>query len=154
MLASADAELQSAASLSGTSAEVRIATRLSEIEAQVNRSIRGGMSFLATVAATAPFIGLFGTVWGIMNSFIGISKVQTTNLAVVAPGIAEALLATAVGLVAAIPAVILYNQLGQNIAAFKRLTKEARGEVARIVSRQIEHDVLKPHPVRLNVAAE
>lgn len=73
-----------------------------------------------------------------MNSFIGISKTQTTNLAVVAPGIAEALLATAIGLVAAIPAVMLYNQLSQNIADFKRLMRETKGEVWRIVSRQAD----------------
>ena len=72
---------------------------------------------LATIGATAPFVGLFGTVWGIMNSFIGISKSQTTNLAVVAPGIAEALLATALGLVAAIPAVVIYNLFARQIAA-------------------------------------
>ena len=80
------------------------------------RRVRLGMGLLATIGATSPFVGLFGTVWGIMNAFIGISKAQTTNLAVVAPGIAEALLATAIGLVAAIPAVIIYNH-------FARVTK-------------------------------
>jgi biopolymer transport protein ExbB len=127
----------SGGALQPTSAD-RIHSRLTEIELQVSRQIRGGMSFLATVAATGPFIGLFGTVWGIMNSFIGISKAQTTNLAVVAPGIAEALLATAIGLVAAIPAVILYNNLGKNVGTFKRLTRETRGEVERIVSREMD----------------
>ena len=116
----------------------RIHSRLGEIEARISRDVRGGMSFLATVGATAPFIGLFGTVWGIMNSFIGISKAQTTSLAVVAPGIAEALLATAIGLVAAIPAVILYNNLGKGIATFRRLVRETRGEVERIASREME----------------
>jgi biopolymer transport protein ExbB len=116
----------------------RIRSRLGEIELGVSRDIRGGMSFLATVAATAPFIGLFGTVWGIMNSFIGISKSQTTNLAVVAPGIAEALLATAIGLVAAIPAVILYNNLGKGVSAYRRLARETRGEVERISSRELD----------------
>jgi len=116
----------------------RIHSRLSEIETRVGRDIRGGMSFLATVAATAPFIGLFGTVWGIMNSFIGISKSQTTNLAVVAPGIAEALLATAIGLVAAIPAVILYNNLGKGVGSYRRLARETRGEVERIASREVD----------------
>jgi biopolymer transport protein ExbB len=112
------------------------------------------LSFLATVGATAPFIGLFGTVWGIMNSFIGISKSQTTNLAVVAPGIAEALLATAIGLVAAIPAVILYNQLGHGIASFKRLSRETKGEVGRIVSRQIEWHSAQRAPSHIKLAAE
>jgi len=116
----------------------RIHSRLAEIELEVGRDIRSGMSFLATVAATGPFIGLFGTVWGIMNSFIGISKSQTTNLAVVAPGIAEALLATAIGLVAAIPAVILYNNLGKGVGAYKRLARETRGEVERIASRELD----------------
>jgi biopolymer transport protein ExbB len=87
----------------------RIASRLERIEASYGRRILRGTGVLATIGATAPFVGLFGTVWGIMNSFIGISKSHTTNLAVVAPGIAEALLATAFGLAAAIPAVVIYN---------------------------------------------
>src|SRR5262249_23307316 len=82
------------------------ASRFSGITKGEARGVRRGMSLLATIGSTAPFVGLFGTVWGIMNSFIGISKAQTTNLAVVAPGIAEALLATAIGLAAAIPAVM------------------------------------------------
>ena len=80
-----------------------------------------GTSILATIGATAPFVGLFGTVWGIMNSFIGISKLHTTNLAVVAPGIAEALLATAFGLAAAIPAVVIYNMFARSIAQYRAL---------------------------------
>jgi biopolymer transport protein ExbB len=116
----------------------RVASRLAEIEAMLARRMRRGMSLLATVGATAPFIGLFGTVWGIMNSFIGISKSQTTNLAVVAPGIAEALLATAFGLVAAIPAVILYNQLSRSIAEYRALVRESGGEVERLVSRDLD----------------
>src|SRR5262245_43740801 len=87
----------------------RIALSLERIEKAAARRIARGTGVLATIGATAPFVGLFGTVWGIMNSFIGISKSQTTNLAVVAPGIAEALLATALGLAAAIPAVVIYN---------------------------------------------
>src|SRR5262249_56595704 len=87
----------------------RVASSFSEITRSEARRVRFGMGMLATIGATAPFVGLFGTVWGIMNSFIGISKLQTTNLAVVAPGIAEALLATAIGLFAAIPAVMIYN---------------------------------------------
>jgi biopolymer transport protein ExbB len=115
-----------------------VASRLAGLEATLARRMRRGMSLLATVGATSPFIGLFGTVWGIMNSFIGISKSQTTNLAVVAPGIAEALLATAIGLVAAIPAVILYNQLNRSIAEYRALVKETSGEVERLVSRDID----------------
>ena len=154
MLDAARRELQTATNLARTSVQDRVQSRLGEIETEANRSIRGGMSFLATVGATAPFIGLFGTVWGIMNSFIGISKSQTTNLAVVAPGIAEALLATAIGLVAAIPAVILYNQLGHGIAGFKRLTRETKGEVGRILSRQIERQTVERPAVKLHMAAE
>ena len=87
----------------------RVASRLNADRGGAGRAMARGTGMLATIGATAPFVGLFGTVWGIMNSFIGISKAQTTNLAVVAPGIAEALLATAIGLVAAIPAVVIYN---------------------------------------------
>ena len=79
------------------------------------------LSFLATVGSVSPYVGLFGTVWGIMNSFIGISKSQTTNLAVVAPGIAEALLATALGLAAAIPAVVIYNHFARQVASYRAL---------------------------------
>ena len=98
----------------------RIASRLERVEAALSRRISRGTGILATIGATAPFVGLFGTVWGIMNSFIGISKSHTTNLAVVAPGIAEALLATALGLAAAIPAVVIYNLFSRQIRAIAR----------------------------------
>ena len=97
-----------------------------------------GTHLLATIGATAPFVGLFGTVWGIMNAFIGISKSHTTNLAVVAPGIAEALLATAIGLVAAIPAVIIYNLFARSIAGYRALISDASGAILRHVSRDLE----------------
>jgi biopolymer transport protein ExbB len=97
-----------------------------------------GTGLLATIGATAPFVGLFGTVWGIMNSFIGISKAQTTNLAVVAPGIAEALLATAIGLFAAIPAVIIYNLFARWTAGYRALVGDAAAEVLRLVSRDLD----------------
>ena len=96
-----------------------------------------GTGVLATIGATAPFVGLFGTVWGIMNSFIGISQSHTTNLAVVAPGIAEALLATACGLVAAIPAVAIYNHFARQGAAYKALTGDMAAAVLRLVSRDL-----------------
>jgi biopolymer transport protein ExbB len=139
-LEAAAAEIGLAAGLASRPADVkdRTSSRLTEIEAAAARSMRGGTGILATVGATAPFIGLFGTVWGIMNSFIGISRAHTTNLAVVAPGIAEALLATAIGLVAAIPAVILYNQIGRSIAGYRALAQGAAGEVERIVSRDLD----------------
>src|SRR4030081_367211 len=89
------------------------ASGVAEIVRAEARRIRLGMGLLATIGTTSPFVGLFGTVWGIMNSFIGISKSQTTNLALVADGIAEALLATALGLDAAIPAVIIYNHFAR-----------------------------------------
>jgi biopolymer transport protein ExbB len=96
------------------------------------------MGLLATIGATSPFVGLFGTVWGIMNSFIGISKAQTTNLAVVAPGIAEALLATAIGLVAAIPAVIIYNHFARVTKGYLELVNRASGSAARLLSRDLD----------------
>ena len=96
------------------------------------------MGMLATIGATAPFVGLFGTVWGIMNSFIGISKAHTTNLAVVAPGIAEALLATAFGLVAAVPAVVIYNMFARSISGYRALLADASAQVIRHVSRDLD----------------
>ena len=97
-----------------------------------------GQTFLATVASSAPFVGLFGTVWGIMNSFIGISKAQTTNLAIVAPGIAEALLATAIGLVAAIPAVVIYNFLARAITGYRQNLGDASAAIERLASRDLD----------------
>lgn len=115
----------------------RVASSLDRIEAAAGRQVTKGTSILATIGATAPFVGLFGTVWGIMNSFIGISEAQTTNLAVVAPGIAEALLATAIGLVAAIPAVVIYNHFARQIAAYKALVGDTSAGVLRLVSRDL-----------------
>ena len=116
----------------------RVASSFSEIVRAEARHMRHGMGFLASIGATAPFIGLFGTVWGIMNSFIGISKSQTTNLAVVAPGIAEALLATAIGLVAAIPAVLIYNHFTRETRVYLELVSRASGAVGRLLSRDID----------------
>ncbi|MFP8967607.1 tonB-system energizer ExbB [Pokkaliibacter sp. CJK22405] len=116
----------------------RVDSRLNRVEAQAARRMNLGTGVLATIGSTSPFVGLFGTVWGIMNSFIGISQSQTTNLAVVAPGIAEALLATAIGLVAAIPAVVLYNHFARSIGAYKALMADTSAEVGRIVSRDLD----------------
>jgi len=116
----------------------RIASRLERLEARFGRRISRGTGVLATIGATAPFVGLFGTVWGIMNSFVGISKSHTTNLAVVAPGIAEALLATAFGLAAAIPAVVIYNVFARSIAGYRALLGDAAAEVMRLASRDLE----------------
>jgi biopolymer transport protein ExbB len=115
----------------------RIAARFERIEAGAGRQMLRGTSILATIGATAPFVGLFGTVWGIMNSFIGISKLHTTNLAVVAPGIAEALLATAFGLAAAIPAVVIYNMFSRSIAQYRALYADTSVEIMTLVSRDL-----------------
>jgi biopolymer transport protein ExbB len=116
----------------------RAASNFGEIVRAEARRIRLGMGLLATIGATSPFVGLFGTVWGIMNSFIGISKSQTTNLAVVAPGIAEALLATAIGLVAAIPAVIIYNHFSRVTKGYLELVNRASGAAGRLLSRDLD----------------
>jgi biopolymer transport protein TolQ len=96
------------------------------------------MVFLATVGSTAPFVGLFGTVWGIMNSFQAIAMSNDTSLAVVAPGIAEALFATALGLVAAIPAVVAYNKFSTDIRRFANRMEGFASEFSAILSRQLE----------------
>jgi biopolymer transport protein ExbB len=139
LLDAAVTELELSAGSSGKEGlKERIASRLERIEAGFARRIQRGTGVLATIGATAPFVGLFGTVWGIMNSFIGISKAQTTNLAVVAPGIAEALLATAVGLAAAIPAVVIYNVFSRSIAGYRALLGDAAAEVQRLVGRDLD----------------
>ena len=129
----------------------RVASRLERLEAAAARRMIRGTGILASIGATAPFVGLFGTVWGIMNSFIGISKAHTTNLAVVAPGIAEALLATALGLVAAIPAVVMYNLLSRWTAGYRAQHADASAAVLRLVSRDLDRGV--PHAAR-RAAAE
>ena len=113
----------------------RVALRLERVQAAMARRISRGTGLLATIGATAPFVGLFGTVWGIMNAFIGISESHTTNLAVVAPGIAEALLATAMGLVAAIPAVVIYNHLARVIGSYRAILDDAAAQLLLTISR-------------------
>ncbi len=102
------------------------------------------MVFLATVGSAAPFIGLFGTVWGIMNSFSAIAGMQNTNLAVVAPGIAEALFATAIGLIAAIPATIAYNKIASDLARFAGRLEAFAAEFGAILSRQADAAAAEP----------
>ena len=138
LVEAATREQQRSNDLSAEGVKERLAIALSRIAARAGRSMTRGTGLLATIGATAPFVGLFGTVWGIMNSFIGISQSHTTNLAVVAPGIAEALLATAIGLVAAIPAVIIYNIFARAIAGYRALLSDASGEVLQHVSRDLE----------------
>jgi biopolymer transport protein ExbB len=139
LLAAALREARMSAGLSSdTGIKERAASSFAEITRAEARKMRFGMGVLATIGATSPFVGLFGTVWGIMNSFIGISKSQTTNLAVVAPGIAEALLATAIGLVAAIPAVIIYNHFARVAKAYLERVNRASGAAGRLLSRDLD----------------
>nr|WP_319527046.1 tonB-system energizer ExbB [Pseudomonas laurentiana] len=131
----------------------RVSFRLERLVAASGRNMSSGTGVLATIGSTAPFVGLFGTVWGIMNSFIGIAKTQTTNLAVVAPGIAEALLATALGLVAAIPAVVIYNVFARSIAGYKAQVSDASAQVLLLVSRDLDQQpgerIAQPHMVKV-----
>lgn len=121
----------------------RVTSHLSRIEAQTTRRISRGTGMLATVGSTAPFVGLFGTVWGIMNSFISIAETQTTNLAVVAPGIAEALLATGIGLVAAIPAVMIYNMFARATGGYRMRIADNSAAVQRLISRELDLDAAR-----------
>lgn len=147
LIRAADLEMRVSAEVSATDKDgvkERVGSRLERIEAAAGRRMGVGTGILATIGATAPFVGLFGTVWGIMNSFIGISQSQTTNLAVVAPGIAEALLATAIGLVAAIPAVVIYNMFARAIAGYRALVADSAAEVLRLVSRDLDRQTSVP----------
>jgi biopolymer transport protein ExbB len=153
MLDAAQAEIHaSIAARDKDGIKERVASRLERIEAASGRSINRGTGILATIGATAPFVGLFGTVWGIMNSFIGISVAHTTNLAVVAPGIAEALLATAIGLFAAIPAVVMYNAFARSIAAYRAQLGDASAAVLRLVSRDLDRDTAAKPVTRVKAA--
>lgn len=147
-------EWESSEGLPAEGIKERVAISLSRIEAAAGRQMAVGTGVLATIGATAPFVGLFGTVWGIMNSFIGISKAHTTNLAVVAPGIAEALLATAIGLVAAIPAVIIYNVFARAIASYKARLADTSAEVMRHLSRDLDRAAQGKRGPSLRAAAE
>jgi biopolymer transport protein ExbB len=117
---------------------IRAQSAVAAVQASLARRLSGGMQFLATVGSTGPFIGLFGTVYGIMHSFIGIANSNTTNLAVVAPGIAEALLATGLGLFAAIPSVVFYNYFQTSITSFGSRTEGFVAELMNAISRQLD----------------
>lgn len=139
--ATAEIELSRQAGVLGTHPEhalVRAQAAIGAVQASLTRRLSGGMQFLASVGSNGPFIGLFGTVYGIMNSFIGIANTNTTNLAVVAPGIAEALLATGLGLFAAIPSVIFYNYFQTRIAAYGARTDGFVAELTNAISRQLD----------------
>ncbi len=116
----------------------RAATAVNAVQASLTKRMSSGMQFLASVGSSGPFIGLFGTVYGIMNSFIGIANTNTTNLAVVAPGIAEALLATGIGLFAAIPSVIFYNYFQTRISGYGTRTEGFVAELMNAISRQLD----------------
>ncbi|MAU94887.1 MAG: tonB-system energizer ExbB [Fulvimarina sp.] len=151
---SAAGELERSAGLSPDGVKERVAIGLSRIEANAARSLNRGTGLLATVGSIAPFVGLFGTVWGIMDSFIGISEANTTNLAVVAPGIAEALLATAIGLVAAIPSVVIYNVFARSIAGYRAILSDAAALVMQHLSRDLERGAAAGRSRPLAEAAE
>jgi biopolymer transport protein ExbB len=138
MMEATGQEIRLSANLQSYGLKERIAWQLERIESASTRKISRGTGVLATIGSTAPFVGLFGTVWGIMNSFIGISNAHTTNLAVVAPGIAQALLATALGLVAAIPAVVIYNVLARSTAHYRALLGDASAQLMQLVSRDLD----------------
>ena len=126
----------------GDGLKERVASRLQRLQAAAGRRLSRGTGILASIGSTAPFVGLLGTVWGIMNAFIGISRAQTSNLAVVAPGIAEALLATAIGLIAAIPAVIIYNVFARAIAGYRQTLGDLAAAIERLVSRDLDFRTL------------
>ncbi|MFT3996784.1 MAG: MotA/TolQ/ExbB proton channel family protein [Asticcacaulis sp.] len=116
----------------------RASSSINAVQAGLAKRLSGGLVFLASTGSIGPFVGLFGTVYGIMNSFIGIANTQTTNLAVVAPGIAEALLATGIGLAAAIPAVVMYNIFNTQIAAYGTRSEQFVSELMNSLSRQLD----------------
>ena len=120
------------------SALMRAQQAVAAVQAGLAKRLSGGQQFLASTGSTGPFIGLFGTVYGIMNSFIGIANSNTTNLAVVAPGIAEALLATGIGLFAAIPAVIFYNYFNTRISAYGTRSDGFAAELTNAISRNLD----------------
>src|SRR5690554_245998 len=140
LLLAADLECRQSRQLPASGIKERLQGRFARIEANEARKAKRATGILATVGSTASFIGLFGTVWGIMNSFIGIADAQTTNLAVVAPGIAEALLATALGLVAAIPAVMMYNHFARKVTDHRAMISTMAGDVLRLVSRDLDRE--------------
>jgi biopolymer transport protein ExbB len=143
LIAAAQSEIRESPDLRHEGIKERLSWQLERIELAAGRHVARGMSILATIGAVAPFVGLFGTVWGIMNSFVGISRAHTTNLAVVAPGIAEALLATAFGLAAAIPAVVIYNAFTRSIGGYRALLADASIAVLRLVSRDLDRQAAK-----------
>ena len=157
MVSAAQAEIGISSGLGKDGVKERVTSELSRVEAGAARSMQSGAMVLGSIGSTAPFIGLFGTVWGIMNSFIGIAESGTTSLSVVAPGIAEALLATAIGLVAAIPAVLLYNHITRVVSGYRARIGDAAALVERCLSRDLDRRAEQTTSARTtlrNLAAE
>ncbi|MCY1644718.1 tonB-system energizer ExbB [Methylorubrum sp. SL192] len=156
LLVEAEEELTLSRGLPSEGVKERAAIALGRIEAMVGKRMASGTGILATVGSIGPFVGLFGTVWGIMGSFIGIANSNTTNLAVVAPGIAEALLATGIGLVAAIPAVVIYNALTRSITGYRAMTGDAVALIMRHLSRDLDRREFGTYGAKsgIRVAAE
>ncbi|EKM33998.1 tonB-system energizer ExbB [Vibrio harveyi] len=138
-------QLSSLGSASENGIKERVQLRLERVQAELGRSITSLTGILATIGSVGPFVGLFGTVWGIMNAFIGIAKSQNTTLVVVAPGIAEALLATAIGLVAAIPAVVIYNYFTRKISGYKAQLADVSVALMILVSRDLDQKRMQSH---------
>jgi biopolymer transport protein ExbB len=156
LLVEVDGEVGLSQGLPSDGIKERAAIALTRIEARVGKRMASGTVILATIGSIGPFVGLFGTVWGIMGSFIGIANSNTTSLAVVAPGIAEALLATGIGLVAAIPAVVIYNALTRSISGYRALVGDAVALIMRHLSRDLDmrEGVTYGRPSNLRLAAE
>ena len=158
LMAAAQAERALGAGLPRDGVLDRAASELSALETATQRRLQSGVALIGTVAATAPFVGLFGTVWGIMNSFTGIAASKTTNLAVVAPGIAEALLATGIGLFAAIPALLFFNHLTRLLASHRAALAEVSRRIVSALSRDLDRaavlDVPGEHARVLQLAGE
>ncbi|MDN3681205.1 tonB-system energizer ExbB [Vibrio tapetis subsp. quintayensis] len=131
-------ELSAMGAASNDGIKERVQISLERTQASLNSKMTSGTGILATIGSVGPFVGLFGTVWGIMNAFIGIAKTQSTTLDVVAPGIAEALLATAIGLVAAIPAVIMYNHFTRAIGRYRAYLADINAALLVLVSRDLD----------------
>jgi biopolymer transport protein ExbB len=152
LVAAAEAEIALSVDLPVDGVKERIALRLRRIEHQAGRHMARGTGLLASIGSCGPFVGLFGTVWGIMNSFVGISQAQTTNLAVVAPGIAEALLATATGLAAAIPAVLIYNYFARSLGGYRATLGDLSAMVLLHAGRALDRQHAETPPPRLRPA--
>lgn len=131
-------ERQASGGASASGIQDRTQAQLGRVELAAHRRLSSGLGVIASIGSNSPFVGLFGTVWGIMNSFLGIAQTQTTSLTVVAPGIAEALLATAMGLFAAIPAVIFYNVLVRSIGSYRAILGDVSTQILLLVSRDAD----------------